>query len=130
MRLTWATDDNLVVAIASISVLCFALGIVGGALSKNAARLALSLGVRIFLYRDLAGRPVFRPIHPAGPDEHLELIKTFDPPKMRPAFDSAPAAFFRPAGVGRLRARSCDRKAAPGERRIRTFGSARKGPPI
>ncbi len=57
--------------------------------AKNGARLALSLGARIFLYRDLAGHPVFRSIHPAGLDEGLELLETFEPPKREVAFDSA-----------------------------------------
>jgi hypothetical protein len=57
--------------------------------TKNAERLALSLGVRIYLYQDLTGRPVFRPIHPALSDEHLELIGTFEPPPPRTIFDQS-----------------------------------------
>ncbi len=51
--------------------------------AKNGARLA-----RIFLYRNLAGHPVFRSIHPAGSDEGLELLDTFEPPERDAAFDS------------------------------------------
>ncbi len=57
--------------------------------TKNAEQMARSLGVRIFLYQDLTGRPVFRPIHPARADEHLKLIKTFEPPRKEIAFDHA-----------------------------------------
>jgi hypothetical protein len=61
--------------------------------TTNAEQMAHSLGVRVFLYRDLTGRPVFRTMHPAGRDEHLELIRTFEPPaptKYEGALPSSP----------------------------------------
>jgi hypothetical protein len=57
--------------------------------TKNAERMAVSLGVRIFLYQTVAGKPVFKPIHPALPDEHLELIGTFEPPLRQTSFDQS-----------------------------------------
>ncbi len=57
--------------------------------TKNGRALALSLGVRIFLYQDMAGRIVFKTIHPALPDEHLELIETFEAPPTRTVFDQS-----------------------------------------
>ncbi len=49
--------------------------------TTNAKQMALSLGVWVYLYRDLTGLPVLRAIHKAGPEEHLELIREFAPPE-------------------------------------------------
>ncbi len=47
----------------------------------NAQHMAYSLGTWVYLYKDsLTGLPVFRAIHPARPEEHLELVKSFPPP--------------------------------------------------
>ncbi len=45
-----------------------------------AAGMALSLGVRVFLYQDAKGDPVYRPIMPAHKDEGLKLVKEFAAP--------------------------------------------------
>ncbi len=57
--------------------------------AKNGRALALSLGVRVFLYRDMTGRIAFKTIHPALPDEHLELIETFEAQPARTVFDQS-----------------------------------------
>lgn len=55
---------------------------------KHAGELALSLGVRMFLYRDATGRPVYHAILPADPSKKdLELVQTFEPPE-RTVYDS------------------------------------------
>ncbi len=53
----------------------------------NAKQMAHSLGTWVYLYQDLTGKPVFRPIHPARPEEHLVLIQTFEPPRKEIPFD-------------------------------------------
>ncbi len=55
----------------------------------NAKQMAHSLGVRIWLYQDLTGRPVFRPIHPARAEEHLTFVESFEPPAKEIPFDHA-----------------------------------------
>jgi len=55
---------------------------------KNAEGMAFSVGVRVFLYQDKEGSPVYRLILPALPDEDLQLVETFEPPK-RTVYDSA-----------------------------------------
>jgi hypothetical protein len=47
----------------------------------NARAMAHSLGVRVFLYQDAAGKPVFRPLRPAERDENLSLVEEFAPPE-------------------------------------------------
>ncbi len=56
--------------------------------TKNARSLAHSLGVRVFLYRDMASKPVILTIHPAETGAQLELIETFEPPA-HTQYDSA-----------------------------------------
>jgi hypothetical protein len=47
---------------------------------ENAKSMAHSLGVRVFLYRNAAGNPVFLTMSPADTSEVLELVAIFEPP--------------------------------------------------